>query len=175
MWSIKGSKSRHWHLGISELKWLGIGEFNSDDHHIYYCEQESLRKWSSPHVQGKSQKCSTCVQPQNNRMTLVHFQGRQYIITVIHVYVTNTNAEEAEVNWLYEDLQDLLELKATPSPPHKTKISLFIIGDWNTKLWTQEILGVISKFGLGVQNEAGWWLKEFCQENTLVIANPLFQ
>ena len=88
-------------------------------------------------------------------------------MTVIQVYVPTTNAKEAEVEWFYEDLQDLLEL--TPK-----KDFLFIIGDWNAEVGSQEILGVTGKFGLGVQNEAGQRLMELCQENALVIANTLF-
>ena len=87
---------------------------------------------------------------------------------VIQVYALTSNAEEAEVEWFYEDLQDVLEL--TPK-----KDTLFVIGDWNTKVGSQEIPGVTGKFGLGVQNEAGQRLTEFCQENKLMIANTLFQ
>ena len=101
-------------------------------------------------------------------MVSVHFQGKPFNITVIQVYVPTSNAEEAEVEWSSDDLQDLLEL--TPK-----KDVLFIIGDWNAKVGSQEISGVTSKFGLGVQNEAGQRLTEFCQENVLVIANTLFQ
>ena len=101
-------------------------------------------------------------------MISVRFQSKPFNITVIQVYALTNNAEEAEVEWFYEDLQDLLEL--TPK-----KIVLFIIGDWNAKVGSQEIPGVTGKFGLGVQNEAGQRLIEFCQENTLVIANILFQ
>ena len=101
-------------------------------------------------------------------MVSVHFQGKPFNITVIQVYVSNSNAEKAEVERLYEDLQDLLEL----TPP---KDDLFIIGIWNAKVGSQEIPEVTSKFGLGVQNEAGQRLTEFCQDNTLVIANILFQ
>ena len=101
-------------------------------------------------------------------MISVHFQGKPYNITVILVYVPNSNAEEAEVEQFYEDLQDLLEL--TPK-----KDVLFIIVDWNAKVGSQEIPGKISKFGLGVQNEAGQRLIEFFQKNGLVIANTLFQ
>ena len=86
----------------------------------------------------------------------------------IQVYALTSNAEEAEVEWLCEDLQDLLKLTAK-------KDVLFMIGDWNAKAGSQEIPGVTGKFGLGVQNEAGKRLTEFCQENTLVIANILFQ
>ena len=101
-------------------------------------------------------------------MISVRFQGKPFNIMVIQVYVPISNAEEAEVEQFYEDLQDLLEL--TPK-----KGVLFIIGDWNAKVGTQETTGVTGKFGLVVQNEAGQRLTEFCQENTLVIANTLFQ
>ena len=101
-------------------------------------------------------------------MISIHFQGKSFSITVIQVYVPSTNAKEEEVEWFYDDLQDLLEL--TPK-----KDVIFIIGDWNAKVGSQKIPGVIGKVGLGVQNEAGQSLTEFCQENTLVIANTLFQ
>ena len=101
-------------------------------------------------------------------MVSVYFQGKSFNITVIQVYAPSTNTKEAEVEWLYEGLQDLLEL--TPK-----KDVLFIIGACNAKVTSQKIPEVIGKFGLGVQNEAGKRLAEFCQENTLVIANTLFQ
>ena len=101
-------------------------------------------------------------------MTPVHFQSKPFNITVIQSYAPTSNAEEAEVERSYEDLQDLLEL--TPK-----KDVIFIIGDWNTKVGSQETPGVTGKFGLGVQNETGQRLIEFCQENALVIANTLFQ
>ena len=101
-------------------------------------------------------------------MIWFRFQGKPFNITVIQVYAPTTNAEEAEVEWFYEDLQDLLELRS------KRDVH-FIIGDWNTKVASQEIPGVTGKFGIGVQNEAGQRLTEFCQENTLVIANMLFR
>ena len=101
-------------------------------------------------------------------MISVHFQGKPFTITVIQVYAPISNTEEAEVEWFYEDLQDLLEL--TPK-----KDVLFIIGDWNAKVGSQEILGVTGKFGLGVQNEAGQSLIELCQENALVITHTLLQ
>ena len=101
-------------------------------------------------------------------MISVCFQGKPFNITVIQVYAPTSNAKEAEVERFYEDLQDLLEL--TPK-----KDVLFIIGDWNAKVGSQEIPGETGKFGLGVQNEAGQRLTEFCQEDTLVIANNLFQ
>ena len=101
-------------------------------------------------------------------MISVHFQGKPYNITVIQVYVPTSNTEEAEVERFYEDLQNLLELKTK-------KDILFIIGDWNANVGSQETLGVTGKFGLGMWNEAGQRLVEFCQENALVIANTLFQ
>ena len=101
-------------------------------------------------------------------MISVHLQGKTFNITVIQVYAPTSNTEEAEVEWFYEDLQDLLEL--TPK-----KDVIFIIGDWNEKVGSQEIPEVTGKFGLGVQNEAGQRLTEFCQENALVIANTLSQ
>ena len=101
-------------------------------------------------------------------MISVHFQGKPFNITVIQVYAPTSNAEESEVEQFYEDLQDLLE-----QIPKKDV--LFIIGDWNAKVGSQETPGVTGKFGLGVWNEAGQRLIEFCQENTLVIANTLFQ
>ena len=96
------------------------------------------------------------------------FKGKPFNTMVTQVYAPTSNAEEAEVEWFYEDLQDLLKLTAK-------KDILFMIGDWNPKAGSQEIPGVTGKFGLGVQNEAGQRLTEFCQENTLVIANTLFQ
>ena len=101
-------------------------------------------------------------------MISVRFQGKPFNITVIQVYASTTNGKEAEVDQFYEDLQDLLEL--TPK-----KDVLFITGDWNAKVGSLEIPGVIGKFSLVVQNEAGQRLTDFCQQNTLIIANTLFQ
>ena len=105
---------------------------------------------------------------KNNRVISVCFQGKSFNIMVIQVYIPASNVEEAEFERFHEDLQDLLEL--TPK-----KDVLFIRGDWNAKVGSQEIPGVTGKFGLGVQNESGQSLIEFCQENALVIANTLFQ
>ena len=101
-------------------------------------------------------------------MISVHFQGKPFNITVIQVYALTSNAEKAEVERFYEDLQDLLEVTLK-------KDVLFIIGDWNAKVGSQETPGVTGKFGLEIQNEAGQRLIEFCQENTLVITNAFFQ
>ena len=146
-----------------------MGELNSDDHYIYYCGQESLRRNGvvitvNKRVRNAVLECNL----KNNRMISVHFQGKPFYIIVIQVYAPTINAEEAEVEWFYEDLQDLLELT------HKKDVIL-IIGDWNAKVGSQETPGVTGKFGLGVENEAGQGLIEFWQENTLVITNTLFQ
>ena len=143
--------------------------FNSDDHYVYYCGQESLRRNRVAIIVNKRvQNAVLGYNLKNDRLISVPFQGKPFNITVIQVYSLTSNAEEAEVERFYEDLQDLLEL--TPK-----KDVLFVIGDWNAKGGSQEIPGVTGKFGLGVQNEAGQRLTEFCQENTLVIANTLFQ
>ena len=105
---------------------------------------------------------------KNDRMIFVRFQGKPFNITVIQTYASSSNAEEAEVEWFYEDLQGLLE--RTP-----IKDVLFITGDWNAKVGSQETPGVTGKFGLGKWNEAGQRLIEVCKENALVIANTLFQ
>ena len=105
---------------------------------------------------------------KNNGMISIRFQYKPFNITVIQVYAPTSNAEEAEVERFYEDVQDLLEL--TPK-----KDVLFIIGDWNAKVGSQEILGVTGKFCLGVPNESGQRLTEFCQENSLVLVNTVFQ
>ena len=156
-------------LGISELKWTGMGEFNSDDHYIYCCGQESLRRNGVPiMVNRKVRNAVLGCSLKNDRMISVCFQGKSLNITVIQSYAPTSNTEEAEVEWFCEDVQDLLEL----TPP---KDVLFIIGDWNAKVGSQETPGVTGKFGLGVQNEAGQRLIEFCQESALVIKDTLFQ
>ena len=123
-------------LGISEPKWTGMGEFNSDDHYIYYCGQESLRRNGvailvNKRVQNATLGCNL----KNDRLISVRLRGKPFNITVIQVYAPTSKAEEAELERFYEDLQDL-----------------FIIGDWNAKVGSQEIPGVTGKFGLGVQN-----------------------
>ena len=119
-----------------------MGEFNSDDHYIYYCGQESLRRngiaiMVNKRVQNAVLGCNL----KNDRMISAHFQGKPFNITVVQVHALTSNAEEAEVERFYEDLQDLLEL--TPQ-----KDVLFIIGDWNAKVGSQETPGVTGKFGL---------------------------
>ena len=136
-------------LAISELKWTGMGEFNSDDHYIYYCRQESLRRngvaiMVNKRVRNAVVGCNL----KNDPMISIHFQGKLFNNTVIQVYAQTSNTEEAEVEWFYEDLQDLLELTLK-------KDVLFIIRDWNAEVGIQETPGATGKFGLGVQNEAG--------------------
>ena len=156
-------------LGISKLKWTGIGEFNSDDHSIYYCGQESLiRNEVATMVNERVRNAVLGCNLKNDRMISVHFQGKPSNIRVIQVYAPTSNAEEVEVERFYEDLQALLEL----TPQNDV---LFFIGDWNAKVGSQETPGVTGKFGLGIWNEAGQILIEFCQENALVIATTLFQ
>ena len=132
-------------LGISELKWTGMGEFNSDDHYIYYCGQESLRRNGVASMVNKGVRSAVpgC-NLKNDRMISVHFQGKPFSITVIQVYAPTTNAEESEVERFHEDLQNLLEL--TPK-----KDVLFIIGDWNAKVGSQETPEVTGIFGLDAE------------------------
>ena len=121
-------------LGISKLKWTGMGEFNSDDHHICYCGQESLRRNGvAIMVNKRVWNAVLGFNLKNDRLIFVHFQGKSFNITVIQVYAPTSKAEEAEVEWFYEDLQDLLEL----TPQNNV---LFIIGDWNAKVESQEHL-----------------------------------
>ena len=134
-----------------------MGEFNSGDHYIYYCGQESLRRngvaiMVNKRVRNAVLRCSL----KNDRMISVRYQGKPFIITVIQVYAPISNAEEAEVEWFYEDLQHLLVLTSE-------KDILFLIGDWNAKVGSQETPGVTGNFGFGVQNEADQRLTEFCQ------------
>ena len=123
-------------LGISELKCTGMGEFNSDDHYIYYCGQESLRgNGIAIMVNRRVRNAVLGCNLKNDRMISVRLQGKPFNITVIQVYAPTSNTEEAEVEWFYEDLQDLLE--HTPK-----KDVLFIIGGWNEKVGSQETPGV---------------------------------
>ena len=133
-------------MRYGELKWRGMGEFNPDDHYIYSCGQEFHRRNGvaltiNKKVQNTVLGCSL----KNDRMILVCFQGKPFNITVIQICAPTTDAEEAEVDQLCEDLENLLELT-----PNKKKNVLFIIRDWNAKVGSQEIPGVTRKFGIGV-------------------------
>ena len=143
-----GKSERQHSRNQGTIKWTGMGEFNLDDHYIYYCGQESLRRngiaiMGNKRVQNAVLGCNL----KNDRIISVRFQGKPFSIPVIQVCAPTSKAEEAEVERFYEDLQDLLEL----TPP---KDALFIIGDWNAKVGSQETPGITGKFGLGVQNEA---------------------
>ena len=120
-------------LGISELKWTGMGEFSSDDHYIYYCGQESLRRKGLTLIVNKRVRNAVLgCNLKNDRKISIHFQGKPFSTTVIQFYAPTSNTEKAEIEWFYKDLQDLLEL--TPK-----KDVLFILGDWNAKVGNQEM------------------------------------
>ena len=134
-----------------------MGEFNSDDHYIYYCGQESLRRNGvAIMINKRVQNAVLGWSLKNDRMISVLFQGKPFSITVIQVYAPTSSVEEAEVEQFYEDLEDLLELIPI-------KDVLFIIQDWNAKVGSQEIPEVTGKLGLRAQNEAGQRLTEFYQ------------
>ena len=144
-------------LGISKLKWTVMGE--SDDHYIYYCEQEFLRRNGLAIIVNK-RVCNAVLgfKLKNDRMNLVCFQGKPFNIRVVQVYAPTTTAKENEneVEWFYEELQDLVELTPpTPAKKKKRNAVLFIIGDWNAKVGSQERPRVTCKCGLGIPNEAG--------------------
>ena len=125
-----------------------MGEFNSDDNYIGYCGQESLRRDGVALIVNKrAQNAVLGCNLKNDRMISVRLQSKPFNITVIQVYAPTTNVKEAEVEWFCEDLKDLLELTLLEDV-------LFIIGDWNAKVGSQEIPGVTGKFGFGIQNEA---------------------
>ena len=144
-----------------------MGEFNSDDHYIYYCGQESNRRnGTTIIVNRRVQNAVLGCNLKNDRMISVHFQDKPLNTTVIQVYAPTSNTEEAEVEGFYEDPQDLLEL--TPK-----KDILFIIGDLKAKVGSQEIPGVTGKFGLGVQNEGGKRERVLSRERTGHSKHPL--
>ena len=127
-------------LGISELKWNGMGEFNSDNHYIYYCWQESLRRSGVAIIVNKRVlNAVLACNLKKDRMISVRFQSKSFNSTIIQVYASTSNPEEAKGEWFYEDLQDLLELTPKKDVP-------FTIGDWNAKVGSQETSGVIGKF-----------------------------
>ena len=135
-------------LRISELTWPGMGEFNSDDHYIYSCGQDSLRRNRGTTIINKRvQNAVLGCNLKNDRMISVHFQGKPFNITVIQAYATTSNGEEAEFEWFCEDLQDL---ELTPK-----KDVLFIKGEWNAKVESQETPGVTGKFDLAWRMKQG--------------------
>ena len=144
-------------LGISEIKWTRMGEFSSNDHYIYSCGQESLRRHGEAIIVNRRvQNAILGCNLKNDKIISVHFQGKPFNIMVIQVYSLTNNAEEAEIEWSCEYLKDLLELAPK-------KDVLIIIWDWNEKVGSEETPGVTGKFGLRVRNEAGQRLIEFCK------------
>ena len=169
MWSSRSGKSEHWHIDENELKWTRMDEFNSDDHFIYYCAQEFLRRnWVALIVNQRVWNSVVGCNLKNDRMISVHFQGKPFNITVIQVYAPTTNVKD--------EVEKMILWRSTrPSRTNTKKRCPFHHGDWNAKVGGQEIPGVTGKFGLGVQHEAVQRLTEFCQETALVVANTLFQ
>ena len=154
-------------LGISELRWTRMGKFNSGDHYIYYCGQESIRRNRVTLIVNKRVRNAVLgCNLKNDRMILIHFQSKPFSITVIQVYAPITNAEEAEIEWFNEDLQDFLEL--IPK-----KRGVIFIGDQNPKVGSQEIPRVTGKFGLGIQNEAGQRLTVLPRKHSGQSKHPL--
>lgn len=152
-------------FGVSELKWTGMGELNSDDHYIYNFWQESLgRNRVALIVSKRVGKAVVGNNLKSNRIISVSIQGKPFNITKIQVYDPTTDSKEDVIDWFYEYLKHFLKL-----PPKEDVF--FIIEDWNAKVGSQKIDRITDKLGLGEQNEAGLRLIEFCQENTLVIAN----
>ena len=154
-------------LGIREIKWTGMSEFNSDDHYIYYYGQEGLRRSGVAIIVNKRVRNAVlgCTL-KNHKMISVCFQSKPLNTAVIQDYALTSNAEEAEPERFYEDLQDVLEL--TPQ-----KGIHFMIGVWNAKAGSQEIPGITGKFGLGVWNEVGQSLIELPRERTGHSKHPL--
>ncbi|XP_062826436.1 uncharacterized protein LOC134296169 [Anolis carolinensis] len=156
-------------LGVSELKWTGMGHFTKDDHQIYYCGQEEHRRNVVVFiVNNKVVKAVIGFNPKNDRMISIRVQGKPFNITVIQIYAPTTAAEEVELDQFYEDLQHLLD--NTPK-----RDIILITGDWNAKVGSQMTTGITGRHGLGQPNEAGCRLIEFCQENSMCITNTLFQ
>ena len=156
-------------LGINELKWTGMGEFISDDQYIYCCGQESHRRNGVALIVNRrvQNPILGCMQPQKWKNDLSSFP-RQTIEHHSNPSLCPNLSCQRSWNWL------VLWRSTRPSRTNTKKDVLFIIGDWNANIGSQEISGVTGKFGLGVQNEAGQRLTEFCQENTLFMANTLF-
>ncbi|XP_049946670.1 craniofacial development protein 2-like [Schistocerca serialis cubense] len=156
-------------LGISEMRWTGMGEFASDGHMVYYSGHDNNRSNGVAFiVSDKVRKAVIGCKYKNDRMMSIRLQGQPLNITVIQVYAPTTDAEKEIIDQFYGDLQELL--LSTPK-----KDIVFIVGDWNAKVGNEAVEGITGKYGLGTTNEAGQRLLEFCQENSLIITNTLFQ
>ncbi|CAM4881326.1 unnamed protein product [Rotaria socialis] len=156
-------------LGISELKWTGMGHFISDDYHIFYCGQENHRRNGVAIIVNKRLSNSVLgYNPKNDRIISIRLLGKPINVTVIQVYAPTTVADDEEIEDFYVSLQQLVD--ATPK-----KDTIVIMGDWNAKVGSKLITGITGNFGLGDRNEAGDRLLEFCQNNSLFITNTCFQ
>ncbi|CAM4849234.1 unnamed protein product [Rotaria magnacalcarata] len=156
-------------LGISELKWTGMGHFISDDYHIFYCGQENHRRNGVAIIVNKRLSNSVLgYNPKNDRIISIRLLGKPINVTVIQVYAPTTGADDEEIEDFYVSLQQLVD--ATPK-----KDTIVIMGDWNAKVGSKPITGITGNFGLGDRNEAGDRLLEFCQNNSLFITNTCFQ
>ncbi|XP_049946671.1 craniofacial development protein 2-like [Schistocerca serialis cubense] len=156
-------------LGISEMRWTDMGEFASDGHMVYYSGHDNNRSNGVAFiVSDKVRKAVIGCKYKNDRMMSIRLQGQPLNITVIQVYAPTTDAEKEIIDQFYGDLQELL--LSTPK-----KDIVFIVGDWNAKVGNEAVEGITGKYGLGTTNEAGQRLLEFCQENSLIITNTLFQ
>ncbi|CAF1396827.1 unnamed protein product [Adineta steineri] len=156
-------------LGISELKWTGMGHLTSDEYQVYYCDHDTQRRNGVAIIVNKiwSKSVLGC-NSKNDRMISIQFQGNPLNITLIQEYAPTTEAEEDEIEQFYADLQQLLD--AAPK-----KDVIVIMGDWNAKVGSTTTSGITGNFGLGVRNEAGDRLVDFCQNNSMFIANTFFQ
>ena len=156
-------------LGISEIKWIGMGHFTSDEHQIFYCGHETQRRNGVGIIVDKvwSKSVLGC-NPKNDKTVSIRFQGKSINITVIQVYAPTADAKENEIEQFYTDLQQLPD--AAPK-----KDAIVIMGDWNAKVGSTTTTRITGKFELGVRNEEGKRLVDFCQNNSMLIANTFFQ
>ncbi|CAM2723797.1 unnamed protein product [Rotaria socialis] len=156
-------------LGISELKWTGMGHFISDDYHIFYCGQENHRRNGVAIIVNKMLSNSVLgYNPKNDRIISIRLLGKPINVTVIQVYAPTTGADDEEIEDFYVSLQQLVD--TTPK-----KDTIVIMDDWNAKVGSKPLTGITGNFGLGDRNEAGDRLLEFCQNNSLFITNTCFQ
>ncbi|CAF4186577.1 unnamed protein product, partial [Adineta steineri] len=152
----------------SEIKWTGMDHFTSDEHQVYYCGQETQRRNGATIIVNKVWSRSVLgYNSENDRMISTRFQDKKLNITVIQVYAPTTEAMDNEIEQFYADLQQLLDAASK-------KDVIAMMGDWNAKVGSITTPGITGKFGLGVQNEAGDRLVNFCQNNLIFIANTFF-
>ncbi|CAM4847582.1 unnamed protein product, partial [Rotaria magnacalcarata] len=156
-------------LGISELKWTGMGHFIPDDYHIFYCEQENHRRNGVAIIVNKRVANSVLgYNPKNDRIISIRLLDKPINVTVIQVYAPTTGADDEEIEDFYVSLQQLVD--AIPK-----KDTIVIMGDWNVKVGSKSVTGITGNFGLEDRNEAGDKLLDFCQNNSMFITNTCFQ